>query len=229
MAAAAAAVSGSSSTKEALEITVEGRNADFKPFLSFSEAGFPKPLLKCTEGFDRPTQIQSYTWPIAMAKRDLIGIAETGSGKTLAFALPGLTRIFADLKTKNTRSMSEPGILAMAPTRELAIQIAEVFGAAGSPSGARGVCLFGGMPKDMQRAALRDGVHIVVATPGRLMDLIEEKCLSLAKVKYLVLDEADRMLDLGFEPAIRALIGMTPPDRQTLMFSATWPQAIQVG
>lgn len=148
--------------------------------------------MECTKNFTKPSVIQSHAWPVAIAGRDLIGIAETGSGKTLAFALPGLAKIFSTLHTTKVGRVSEPQILVMAPTRELAIQIAEVFGDAGRAAGVRGVCLFGGMGKTEQREALRNGVHVVIATPGRLMDLVEEGCVSLAKVKYLVLDEADR-------------------------------------
>ena len=147
-------------------------------------------------GFTAPTPIQAHTWAIGVAGRDLIGIAKTGSGKTLAFLMPGFLRI------TQTRSRM-PQLCVLAPTRELACQIeaeAEKFGRA---AGIRTVCCYGGAPRGQQLGALRRGAQVIVACPGRLNDFLQSGSVSLANVSYLVLDEADRMLDMGFEPQIR--------------------------
>lgn len=193
----------------------------FRPVYEFNELCFPEDLMAAVKGFSRPTPIQSQCWPIILCQRDIIGIAVTGSGKTLAFSLPILNHIRERPRQKN------PVVLVLAPTRELAKQTSDVCEAAGAASKIRTVCLYGGVPKDAQRAALREGVEIVVATPGRLIDLANDGVLDLSHVKYLVLDEADRMLDMGFEKDIRAIVKMLHSDRQTLMFSATWPEVIQ--
>ncbi len=137
--------------------------------------------------------------------------------------LPALVHIAAQPRA----TANEPIILVLAPTRELAMQTAEVADKVGAPCGVTCACVYGGAPKGPQYAALRGGAQIVVATPGRLQDLFDEGALSFGRVTFLVLDEADRMLDLGFEPAIRALAGAIRADRQTVMFSATWPNSIQ--
>jgi hypothetical protein len=147
-------------------------------------------------GFDRPTPIQSQTFPVILSGRDCIGIASTGSGKTLAFGLPGLLKLHSEGSTPVPR---RPGMLVVAPTRELAVQTSDVCEAAGGAMSPKlmSVCVFGGVPKGPQTSALRAGAHIVVATPGRLFDLMEQGEVHLDRVTYLVLDEADRMLDLG--------------------------------
>jgi len=203
-------------------ITVEGLVTNFKPYGTFSEPGFPSELIGITKTFGKPTPIQSQCWPIILANKDIIGIAETGSGKTLAFALPGLWHVM-----ESPRSNS-PVLLVLSPTRELAMQTTEVIKKAGEIAKIKAACLYGGVDKGPQRTALRAGVQAVVATPGRLLDLIQEGECDLSGITFLVLDEADRMLDLGFEKDIRTIIGMTDASqRQTLMFSATWPLAIQ--
>jgi ATP-dependent RNA helicase DBP3 len=203
-------------------ITVDGDVTSWKYFQNFIEAGFPSALLEVTKNFKQPTPIQAQCWPIVLSGRDIVGIAETGSGKTLAFGLPGIAKIMDKApQTKN------PLLLVLAPTRELAIQSSEVLIAAGKTSNVNGVCIYGGGSKAPQKTALRAGAHVIVATPGRLLDLVNEGECNLSEVSYLVLDEADRMLDLGFEKDIRTIIGMTPATRQTLMFSATWPQEVQ--
>ncbi|EKU22967.1 dead box rna helicase [Nannochloropsis gaditana CCMP526] len=212
------------------EILVSGPGCDaFLPTLSFAGVGFPPDLLKCTEGFARPTPIQAQCWPVLMGGRDIIGIAETGSGKTLTFILPGLERIRKAGAPDGGRAGHVPRMLVVAPTRELAMQSAEVIDGVVEGSGLRSICLFGGVPKQEQRQALRGGVDILVATPGRLADLMEEGECDLSRVSYLVLDEADRMLDQGFEQAIRGIVSHCVPRgrRQTALFSATWPVAIQ--
>jgi len=212
------------------EILVSGPGCDaFLPTLSFAGVGFPPDLLKCTEGFARPTPIQAQCWPVLMGGRDIIGIAETGSGKTLTFVLPGLERIRKAGAPDGGRAGHVPRMLVVAPTRELAMQSAKVIDGVVEGSGLRSICLFGGVPKQEQRQALRGGVDILVATPGRLADLMEEGECDLSRVSYLVLDEADRMLDQGFEQAIRGIVSHCVPRgrRQTALFSATWPVAIQ--
>ncbi|KAE8915567.1 DEAD-box ATP-dependent RNA helicase 5 [Phytophthora fragariae] len=210
---------------EANQMILSGNNCLYRPVLSFDDVTFESKFMKTTKGFDKPTPIQSQCWPILASGRDIIGIAETGSGKTLAFSIPGLIHI----AEQPAVSPNHPGprMLVVAPTRELAMQSSAVISEAGKKCGLKSVCIYGGVPKHTQKKALRDGVHVVVATPGRLKDLVEERSCNLSKVTFVVLDEADRMLDEGFEKDIRAIIGSTHPERQIAMFSATWPQSIQ--
>ncbi|EDU44623.1 SrmB Superfamily II DNA and RNA helicase [Pyrenophora tritici-repentis] len=172
--------------------------------------------------FSAPTPIQAATWPFLLSGRDMVGVAETGSGKTLAFGVPCVRYISALPQEKRK------GIKAVivSPTRELAVQIYDQLVALATPAGLSVVCVYGGVPKDPQVAACRKA-HIVVATPGRLNDLIGEGSADLSKAEYVVLDEADRMLDKGFEEAIRQIISQTPKKRQTLMFTATWPPSVR--
>jgi ATP-dependent RNA helicase DBP3 len=153
-----------------------------------------------------------------------VGIAQTGSGKTLAFGLPGLFRI---KKNYQLGDSIVPKMLVLAPTRELATQIFEVINSAGNEAGIKVVCIFGGVSKQKQEMELRDGMHVIVATPGRLLDFLRTKVCDLSHVDFLVLDEADRMLDMGFERDIKDIMSYVPNERQTAMFSATWPAAIQ--
>ncbi|XP_002155556.4 uncharacterized protein LOC100215195 [Hydra vulgaris] len=172
-------------------------------------------------GYKAPTPIQAQTWPIAMFDRDVVSIAKTGSGKTLAFLLP------AYMKINLRRSQGTISVLVLAPTRELATQIqleAEKFG---SVAGYYSACAYGGAPKRNQLQAINSGISVLVATPGRLNDFLESNEVNLSSVFYLVLDEADRMLDMGFEPQIRTIIRCLPRKRQTLMFSATWPEEVR--
>jgi ATP-dependent RNA helicase DBP3 len=217
-------------------------NADalYFPFQSFEDPACKKVmaecfLRQCTEGngFTKPSPIQAQTWPIMMnshggRKRDVVGIAETGSGKTLAFAMPALTSMLAE-KTETRRL---PRMLVLAPTRELAMQSDQVLQEFGAVAGLRSLVVYGGVPKYTQTAELKKkNVDCVVATPGRVKDLINEGNCDLSKVQYLVLDEADRMLDMGFEEDVRYIISQCKPKeqgRQTAMFSATWPAAIQM-
>ena len=172
--------------------------------------------------FAAPTPIQAATWPFLLAGRDMIGVAETGSGKTLAFGVPCVKFITSMPKDKRK------GIKAVivSPTRELAVQIYDQLVELATPAGLSVVCVYGGVPKDPQVAACRKA-HIVVATPGRLNDLIGDGSADLSKAEYVVLDEADRMLDKGFEEPIRLIIGQTSKQRQTLMFTATWPPSVR--
>lgn len=197
----------------------------YRPIMEFSQSGLPTEMLRAVKNFKKPTPIQASTWPISLSGRDLIGIAETGSGKTLAFTMPALVHIQAKRLAEGAKK--GPTVLVVAPTRELAMQSQEQAEAAGKECGVKTVCIYGGVPKDAQKKAIRSGVDIIVATPGRLIDLIEEGACDISTVSYLVLDEADRMLDIGFEDAIRTIISKTRKDRQTLMFSATWPESVR--
>merc|ERR1719319_876411 len=177
--------------------------------------------------FTNPTPIQAQCWPIIASGRDIIGIAETGSGKTLAFSLPAIAHMLHRYENPIKGIPASPIMLVLSPTRELAMQTQVVMEEAGKACEIRSVCCYGGVPKWEQKRALRWGVEVVVATPGRLKDLVNMGCVNLGSVSYLVLDEADRMLDQGFEDDIRAIIGMTHKERQTCLFSATWPEAIR--
>jgi ATP-dependent RNA helicase DDX5/DBP2 len=165
-------------------------------------------------------------WPIAIDGQDMISIAKTGSGKTCGFLLPSFHQY---LQNKGQRNGKGPMMLVLAPTRELACQILDESQKFGRPCGIRSVCCYGGSPKYPQIAALERGVECVIATPGRINDLIEMRKANLSGVRFVVLDEADRMLDMGFEPQIRSIMANVPENskRQTLLFSATWPKEIQ--
>lgn len=197
-----------------------------KPITSFEEAGFPDYVLKeiKEQGFPKPTAIQCQGWPMALSGRDMIGIASTGSGKTLSYCLPAILHI-------NAQPLLSPGdgpiVLVLAPTRELAVQIQQECSKFGASSRIRNTCIYGGAPKGQQIRDLARGAEICIATPGRLIDMLETNKTNLRRVTYLVLDEADRMLDMGFEPQIRKIVDQIRPDRQTLMWSATWPKEVQ--
>ncbi|XP_074316238.1 DEAD-box ATP-dependent RNA helicase 20-like [Silene latifolia] len=207
------------------DITVEGQDVP-RPIRMFHEAGFPVYCLDVVAklGFVEPTPIQSQGWPMALKGRDLIGIAETGSGKTLAYLLPALVHVSAQPKLEYGDG---PIVLVLAPTRELAVQIQEEALKFGSHANVRSTCVYGGAPKGPQIRDLKRGVEIVIATPGRLIDMLEAQHTNLKRVTYLVLDEADRMLDMGFEPQIRNIVSQIRPDRQTLYWSATWPKEVE--
>ncbi|PKI36913.1 hypothetical protein CRG98_042693 [Punica granatum] len=207
------------------DITVEGHDIP-KPIRMFHEANFPDYCLEVIAklGFVEPTPIQSQGWPMALKGRDLIGIAETGSGKTLAYLLPALVHVSAQPRLVQGDG---PIVLVLAPTRELAMQIQQEALKFGSHANIRSTCIYGGAPKGPQIRDLKRGVEIVIATPGRLIDMLEAQNTNLQRVTYLVLDEADRMLDMGFEPQIRKIIGQIRPDRQTLYWSATWPREVE--
>ncbi|OCK79274.1 P-loop containing nucleoside triphosphate hydrolase protein [Lepidopterella palustris CBS 459.81] len=211
--------------RKEFQITVTGRNVP-KPVTTFDEAGFPGYVMNevKAQGFARPTAIQSQGWPMALSGRDVVGIAETGSGKTLTYCLPAIVHI-------NAQPLLAPGdgpiVLILAPTRELAVQIQQEISKFGKSSRIRNTCVYGGVPKGGQIRDLARGVEVCIATPGRLIDMLESGKTNLRRVTYLVLDEADRMLDMGFEPQIRKIIGQIRPDRQTCMWSATWPKEVR--
>ena len=192
-------------------IAVDG--CALRPLTKFSQSGLSAQELHATRTFSAPSPIQAQCLPIALSGRDLVGIAATGSGKTLAFGLPALRHIRVQIEA-GVATGRKPVALMVAPTRELAIQIAGVLAEAGERVGISSVCVYGGVSKREQVQALRGGVGVVVATPGRLEDLLQEGSCTLGEVSYLVLDEADRMLDLGFEPHIRAIAAATRADRQ---------------
>ena len=161
---------------------------------------------------------------MALSGRDMVGIAQTGSGKTLSFLLPGIVHINAQDYLKKGDG---PIVLVLAPTRELAVQIQGECNKFGQSSNIKNTCVYGGASKRPQIEALRRGVEICIATPGRLIDFLENKITNLKRVTYLVLDEADRMLDMGFKPQLTKIVSQIRPDRQTLMWSATWPKEVQ--
>mmetsp|Transcript_14891 Transcript_14891/g.33928 ORF Transcript_14891/g.33928 Transcript_14891/m.33928 type:complete len:517 (+) Transcript_14891:128-1678(+) len=213
-----------------------GKDIDITPLAGFQAKGFAKKLVKfCSSKYEKPTPIQACCWPLIMQRSDVCGIAKTGSGKTMAFALPYLSMSVKGVLTVFEQPAYQPRFVAMAPTRELAMQISEVCKeltealADGGVSSFPVQCVYGGMPKRDQKKVLEtEGVDMLVATPGRLKDLCDDGSLDLSFVQYLVLDEADRMLDMGFIDAVKALISQMPKagERQTCMFSATWPSSV---
>ncbi|RZF44434.1 hypothetical protein LSTR_LSTR002207 [Laodelphax striatellus] len=208
-----------------MEITVKGQNIPF-PSQFFKEGNFPNYVMDVImrQGFSEPTAIQAQGWPIALSGRDLVGIAQTGSGKTLAYILPAAVHIKHQGKLNRGDG---PIALILAPTRELAQQIQSVAHDFGGTSSIRNTCIFGGAPKGPQAKDLERGVEIVIATPGRLIDFLERGTTNLKRCTYLVLDEADRMLDMGFDIDDLKIIEQIRPDRQVLMWSATWPKEVQ--
>lgn len=207
------------------EITVTGSEIPH-PVQHFTEISFPEHIVHeiQRQGYESPTAIQSQGWPVALSGKDLVGIAQTGSGKTLAYILPAIVHI------SHQQPLSRgdgPVALILAPTRELAQQIQRVAIDFGKNSYVRNTCIFGGAPKGPQARDLERGVEIVIATPGRFIDFLEKGTTNLNRCTFVVLDEADRMLDMGFEPQIRKIIQQIRPDRQTLMWSATWPQEVR--
>ncbi|MBV8515905.1 MAG: DEAD/DEAH box helicase [Acidobacteria bacterium] len=193
--------------------------------MSFSTLGLRPTLLRAVTdaGYTEPTPIQQAAIPHALAGRDLIGIAQTGTGKTAAFVLPLLEM----LASQPPHVRRTPRALVLAPTRELAAQIDESIATLSRHLPFRRVAIFGGVGEQPQIDALRRGVDIIVATPGRLLDLMQSRHVDLRDIRYAVLDEADRMLDMGFLPQIRRVVGALPKDRQTLLFSATLSNEIE--
>ena len=190
--------------------------------MKFSQLGLAPAQLRACEslGYTEPTPIQLQAIPVVLSGRDLIGCAETGTGKTAAFLLPIIQKL---------SESSRPGVrvLVLAPTRELALQIHQNYGELNSVKTNRSAIVIGGANIRTQIADLRRGVSVVIATPGRLLDLTERGAVNLSAVEVLVLDEADRMLDMGFLPAIRRVLSMLPTKRQTLLFSATMSSSIE--
>ncbi len=194
--------------------------------MTFKELQLVAPILKAidAQGYTQATPIQEKAIPILLRGKDLLGCAQTGTGKTAAFAIPILQQIYLD-KQQNRRSRDIKALI-VTPTRELALQIAESFSSYGKHTGIRNTVIFGGVKQGAQTRALQKGVDILIATPGRLLDLVSQGFISLKNVQYSVLDEADQMLDMGFIHDIRKIIDLLPPKRQSLFFSATMPPSI---
>ncbi len=194
--------------------------------MTFVDLQLISPILKAlqTEGYQKPTPIQEKAIPIILARKDLLGCAQTGTGKTAAFAIPILQILHNPPCGRKEQSFIKALILT--PTRELALQIDESIGAYGRDTGIRHAVVFGGVPQKPQTDALKKGVDILVATPGRLLDLVSQKFINLHHIEIFVLDEADRMLDMGFIHDVKRIIALLPTKRQTLLFSATMPPEI---
>jgi ATP-dependent RNA helicase RhlE len=194
----------------------------------FDALGLAPALLRAVreEGYESPTPIQANAIPHVMEGKDLLGCAQTGTGKTAAFALPILHRLLHS----RARDNNHPPIraLVLSPTRELASQIADDFRRYGRHTSLRTAVIFGGVSQHGQEQMLRRGADIVIATPGRLLDLVSQRLVSFSQLEVLVLDEADRMLDMGFLPDVRRILAVLPRKRQTLLFSATMPDPIEV-
>jgi ATP-dependent RNA helicase RhlE len=192
---------------------------------SFSQLEIIEPIRRAlhTEGYTVPTPIQAQAIPLLLAGRDLLGCAQTGTGKTAAFAIPILTRLAGTARREGLRG---PRALVLAPTRELASQIGESFATYGRHLPLRHVVVFGGVGQKPQVDGIRRGAEILVATPGRLLDLMQQGHVRLDGVEALVLDEGDRMLDMGFIQPIRRIVAAVPRQRQTMLFSATLPPDI---
>lgn len=191
--------------------------------MNFENLNLIEPLLKALqqEGYTTPTPIQEQAIPIVLRGKDLLGCAQTGTGKTAAFSLPILQKLYKTDQKKNIKA------LILTPTRELAIQIGECFEAYEHYTGIKHTVIFGGVNQKSQTDALRGGVQILIATPGRLLDLIDQNYISLKSLDFFVLDEADRMLDMGFIHDIKRILKLLPVRHQTLFFSATMPPEIE--
>ena len=193
--------------------------------VSFAELELAQPILRALRELDyeTPTPIQAQAIPHLIKGRDLLGIAQTGTGKTAAFALPILDFLAGDPQPPRPR---QPSVLILTPTRELASQIAESFRVYGRYLNLKSTVVFGGVGQNPQVRALKAGIDVLVATPGRLIDLMEQRHIDLGAVEVFCLDEADRMLDMGFIHAVKTVVAKLPKDRQSLLFSATMPPDI---
>ena len=194
--------------------------------MTFESMGLIEPLQKALAKADykNPTPIQAKTIPAALAGQDVLGCAQTGTGKTAAFALPTLDYLGRESIPKKPR---QPLVLVLAPTRELAIQISQSFEKYGKNIKFRKALIYGGVSQHKQVSAIRRGAHVLIATPGRLVDLINQKHVSLSDIEVFILDEADRMMDMGFLPQLQRIIDLLPRERQSLFFSATMPPKIR--
>lgn len=195
--------------------------------LSFEKLQLIEPVMQAlkNEGYTQPTPIQEQSIPIILQQRDLLGCAQTGTGKTAAFAIPILQLLYNSEAMRRGPKVIKT--LVLTPTRELAIQIEESFKAYGRHLPFKSLVIFGGVPQKPQTDALKAGVDILIATPGRLLDLINQQYIRLHEISIFVLDEADRMLDMGFVHDVKKIIGRLPQKKQTLFFSATMPPEIQ--
>src|SRR5690242_16005775 len=195
--------------------------------MSFMSLGLSKPLLDAlaAKDYSQATPIQLQAIPLVLQGRDLLGIAQTGTGKTAAFMLPAIDRLVASSTGRPTPGRAR--MLVLAPTRELAAQIAEAARAYAANSRLSVGVIFGGIPVGKSIREVSRGLDVLVATPGRLLDLVDQRALDLSALEILVLDEADQMLDLGFIHALKAIVKLIPARRQTLFFSATMPKSIK--
>jgi ATP-dependent RNA helicase RhlE len=194
--------------------------------MTFKELGIIEPILKSlqAQGYSNPTPIQEQSIPILLNRKDLLGCAQTGTGKTAAFSIPIVQLL--SLEADNEKGRKKIKALIVTPTRELALQIGDNFKNYSSNTNIRNTVIFGGVKQGAQTNTLRQGVDVLVATPGRLLDLISQGFITLKDIKYFVLDEADQMLDMGFIHDIKKIIAKLPKDRQSLFFSATMPKSI---
>ena len=206
---------------DTIDISTEATTSIIEPKITFEQLGLSQQVLDAVRdaGYTEPTPIQREAIPLALSGRDMMGLAHTGTGKTAAFTLPIIDRLIGG--PQRTR------VLILAPTRELAAQVDDSFRKYGKHSGLGVVAVFGGVPIEPQERALRAGVDVVVATPGRLIDHIERQNVVFDDLEVLVLDEADRMLDMGFAPQINRIVNEIPKYRQTLLFSATMPPEVE--
>ncbi|WP_153111708.1 DEAD/DEAH box helicase [Propionivibrio limicola] len=197
--------------------------------MRFDELGLAPELLRAIsdQGYTTPTPIQAQAIPVVLSGKDLMGGAQTGTGKTAAFTLPLLQRILPFTSPSPSPARHPVRVLMLAPTRELAIQVYESVKAYSKYVPIRSLCAYGGVDIKPQIAEIRLGVEVLVATPGRLLDLVEQRCLNFGQVQALVLDEADRMLDMGFIPDVTRIISLLPQQRQSLLFSATFSDEIK--
>ncbi|MES2771820.1 MAG: DEAD/DEAH box helicase [Pseudomonadota bacterium] len=197
--------------------------------MRFDELGLAPELLRAIteEGYTNPTPIQEQAIPVVLQGKDLMGGAQTGTGKTAAFTLPLLQRILPFASPSPSPARHPVRVLILAPTRELAIQVHESVKNYSKYVALKSLCAYGGVDIKPQIAAIRLGVEVLVATPGRLLDLVEQKCLNFNSVQALVLDEADRMLDMGFMPDVTRILNLLPEQRQSLLFSATFSEEIK--
>ena len=197
--------------------------------MHFSDLGLKAEIQRAVaeQGYATPTPIQQQAIPAVLAGHDLMATAQTGTGKTAGFTLPILHRLVSGPNDRLTRVARKPRVLVLTPTRELAIQVEESVRTYGKHLPINSLAVFGGVGINPQIANLRRGVDILVATPGRLLDLVEQKCLNFNSVQALVLDEADRMLDMGFMPDVTRIINLLPVQRQSLLFSATFSEEIK--
>ncbi|QID18711.1 DEAD/DEAH box helicase [Nitrogeniibacter mangrovi] len=197
--------------------------------MSFADLGLMPELLRAVEdaGYTQPTPIQSEAIPVVLSGRDVMGGAQTGTGKTAGFTLPLLQRLAPHANSSTSPARHPVRALVLAPTRELAMQVHESVLTYAKHLPLRATCIYGGVDMRAQMEILRGGVEIVVATPGRLLDHVQQKSIQLNQVQMLVLDEADRMLDMGFIPDIRRILAMLPAKRQSLLFSATFSNEIK--
>ncbi|KAL0930201.1 ATP-dependent RNA helicase dbp3 [Colletotrichum truncatum] len=211
-------------TAEAITVTdPTNKTSHLRPILEFSYLPQTELIRKNPfSSYKKPTPIQAASWPFTLSRRDVIGVAETGSGKTMAFALP-LVEAISPIKKRGIKAV------VVSPTRELAMQTQEQLEHVASLVGLKCVCIYGGASKDDQRALLKRGADVIVATPGRLKDFMADGTIELGQTRFAVLDEADRMLDKGFEEDIKEILGSMPPreERQTVMFTATWPASVR--